>query len=105
MRSSISIPLVVLDGKCEVSAYTRDVSGVGVYFFVDSDEEDRIQGEFRFVMDVPPEVTLSSYCRVLCVGTAVRKERVANNLAGIAARILWYSISKGVSLQREPSHS
>jgi PilZ domain len=93
-RYRVNLPLVAPLADREVLAYTRDVSNLGVYFFVDAEDGDRIQGEFQFLIDLPPEVTLSTYCRVRCLGLVVRKENTPNHLVGIGARILEYSVSK-----------
>jgi len=90
-RYRISLPLMILLGDREVPAYTRDVSNLGVYFFVDPQDLDHIEGEFQFLIEMPPEITLSAHSRVRCVGRVVRKEIAPNGPAGIAAKILEYS--------------
>jgi len=92
-RYRVTMPLVVLLGDHRISAYTRDVSEHGVFFLVDSGDEGRIQNQIEFLIDFPPEVTLSAYCSVRCSGIVVRKERSLNLLTGMGARILQYSIS------------
>jgi len=93
-RFRLNMPLVVLLAGLEVFGYTRDVSNEGVYFFVDPADEGQIQGEIQFVIDLPPEVTLSRNCNVRCSGIVVRKEIARNHPAGIGAAILHYSLPK-----------
>ena len=91
-RFRISAPLTILAGDREISAYTRDLSNRGVYFYLGSDEIASVDLDFDFMLEFPPEITLSTVCRIQCRGRAVRKETVPGNLTGVAAEILSYSI-------------
>ena len=93
-RYGIDAPLTVFIGKREIPGFTQDLSNNGVYFFVDLAEKSPISGDFEFLIDLPPEITLSSCCLVRCRGQVVRTERDLAQLTGIAARILRYSIER-----------
>lgn len=93
-RFKISAPLTVIVGGQEISAYTRDLSNRGVYFFLSMSDSALIDRDFEFLIEMPSEITLSSNCRIRCRGRLVRKEMTSRNLtgAGVAAEILDYSI-------------
>jgi hypothetical protein len=93
-RFRISAPLTVIAGDHEISAYTRDLSNRGVYFYLSLADSALIDRDFEFLIEMPSEITLSSSCRIRCKGKFVRKEMTSINLtgAGIAAEILDYSI-------------
>src|ERR1017187_7372267 len=91
-RFKISAPLTVLVGDREIPAYTRDLSNRGVYFYLALADSAMIDQDFEFLIDMPPEITLSTRCRIRCRGRAVRKESALMSLTGIAAEILDYSI-------------
>ena len=96
-RFSISAPLTLFLGDREIPAYTRDMSNRGVYFYLGLSDSKLIDYEFEFVVELPPEVTLSSCCRIRCKGRVVRKEENLPNVAGIAAEIAEYSILREFS--------
>lgn len=93
-RFRISAPLTVIAGEHEISAYTRDLSNRGVYFYLSLADSALIDRDFEFLIEMPSEITLSSSCRIRCKGKLIRKEMTSRNLtgAGIAAEILDYSI-------------
>ena len=91
-RFKISAPLTVLVGDREIPAYTRDLSNRGVYFYLAFADSAMIDRDFEFLIDMPPEITLSTRCRIRCRGRAVRKESALMSLTGVAAEILDYSI-------------
>ena len=97
-RLGIDAPLTVLVEKREIPGFTQDLSNNGVYFFVDLADTAPIDGEFEFLIELPPEMTLSTYCLVRCRGRVVRTERASTQLTGIAARILRYSIEREQAL-------
>jgi len=70
-----------------------DLSNQGVYFYLASADEFPIDTDFDFEVGLPPEITLSTCCRIKCRGHAVRSEK-SRNLTGIAAQILEYSIQR-----------
>ena len=91
-RFSISAPLILFLGDREIPAYTRDLSNRGVYFYLALSDCKLLDCDFEFVVELPPEITLSTCCRIRCRGRAVRKEENHSNLAGVAAEIMDYSI-------------
>ena len=93
-RFRMSAPLTVIAGDREISAYTRDLSNRGVYFYLSLADSALIDRDFEFLIEMPSEITLSSSCQIRCRGKLVRKEMTSRNLtgAGIAAEILDYSI-------------
>ena len=93
-RFKISAPLTVIVGGHEISAYTRDLSTRGVYFYLGLTDSALIDKDFEFLIEMPSEITLTSSCRIRCRGRLVRKEMTTKTLtgAGVAAEILAYSI-------------
>jgi hypothetical protein len=93
-RFRISAPLTVIAGDHEISAFTRDLSNRGVYFYLALSDSALIDRDFEFLIEMPSEITLTSNCRIRCRGRLVRKEATSKNLtgAGVAAEILDYSI-------------
>lgn len=91
-RFSINAPLTLFIGDREIPAYTRDLSNRGVYFYLGLTDLPLFDHDFEFLVELPPEITLSTCCRIRCRGRAVREEKTSNNLTGIAAEILDYAI-------------
>jgi hypothetical protein len=91
-RFRINASLTIFIGDREIPAYTRDLSNRGVYFYLDLIDSALIDRDFEFMVDLPPEITLSTSCSIRCRGRLVRKENNVKNLTGIAAEILDYSI-------------
>jgi hypothetical protein len=98
-RFAIRAPLTVIIESREIPAYTRDLSNRGVYFYLASDDSQLIEHDFEFTVELPPELTHLTSCRIRCRGRAVRKEETFLSLTGMAAEILDYSIFRvGVSI-------
>ena len=91
-RFKVSVPLTVLFEERRIPACTQDLSNRGVYFYLAADQTAAIGAEFEFVVELPPEITLSSCCRIRCRGKLLRKEEPSQSMSGIAAEILNYSI-------------
>jgi PilZ domain len=91
-RFSLKVPLTVFIGDRGLSAYTKDVSNRGVYFYLPTADSGLIDRDFEFQLHLPPEVTLSTWCSIHCRGRLVRKEVTIMDLTGVAAEILQYSI-------------
>jgi hypothetical protein len=93
-RFKISAPLTVIVGEREIPAFTRDLSNLGVYFYLSLPDSTLVDRDFEFLIEMPSEITLTTNCRIRCRGKLVRKEVTSRNLtgAGIAAEILDYSI-------------
>lgn len=95
-RFTLNAPLTIVMGNRTISGYTRNVSDRGVYFYLDPDCHD-IDDEFEFVLELPPDITLSNWCPIRCKGRLVRKDQTSSDLTGIAAEILQYSIPAGTA--------
>jgi hypothetical protein len=93
-RFRVRAPLTVLAGDREIPAYTRDLSNRGVFFYLAAEDVGLIDQDFEFLVELPPEITLSTFCRIRCHGRALRKEKSRMSLTGVAAEILDYSILK-----------
>jgi hypothetical protein len=93
-RFRVRAPLTVIAGGREIPAYTKDLSNRGVYFYLASDDSALIGQDFEFLVELPPEITLSTFCRIRCQGRALRKDKTRMSLTGVAAEILNYSILK-----------
>ncbi len=91
-RFKVSAPLTVNLGDSEIAAFTRDLSDEGVYFYLSSDDSRLISSNINFVVDLPPEITLSTCCRIQGRGRVLRTEGSLTGLTGVAAQILNYSI-------------
>jgi hypothetical protein len=91
-RFSTKAPLTLFIGSREIPAYTRDLSNRGVYFYLGLADGHLIDHDFEFVVELPPEITLSTCCSIRCRGRLVRREDTAMDLTGVAAQILNYSI-------------
>jgi hypothetical protein len=93
-RFGINAPLTVFSGKRAISGFTRDLSNRGVYFFLDMIDGALLGGDFDFMVELPPEITLSTCCSIRCQGHVVRTDRTSRQMTGIAAEILHYSIQR-----------
>ena len=91
-RFQIKAPLTISVGDREVAGFTRDLSNRGVFFYVSAGDAPVAGEELEFVVELPPEITLSSCCFIRCRGRAVRTENAQNDLVGMAVEILDYSI-------------
>lgn len=91
-RFKLSAPLTVNLGDREIAAYTKDLSDGGVYFYLGSDDSKLIGSDIDFMVDLPPEITLSACCRIQCRGKMLRTDASPTGLTGVAAQILNYSI-------------
>jgi hypothetical protein len=97
-RFGISASVTVLIGGREIPGFTRDLSNDGVYFFLDLADKAHISGDFEFLIELPPEITLSTYSLVRCRGRVVRTDHASMQMTGIGARILKYSIEREEAL-------
>lgn len=93
-RFRISIPLTIVSGEHEISAYSTNLSNCGIYCKLSSAESALIERDFEFLIILPPEFTHSGDCRIRCRGQLVRRDQLGDRLAdvGIAAKILDYSV-------------
>jgi len=93
-RFGIDAPITVFTGSREISGFTRDLSNRGVYFFLDMNDATPLSGDFEFLVELPPEITLSTCCLIRCQGHVVRTDSTSRQMTGIAAEILHYSIQR-----------
>ncbi|MGA3346197.1 MAG: PilZ domain-containing protein [Terracidiphilus sp.] len=97
-RFGVNAPVTILAGSREIPGFTRDLSNLGVYFYLNLADGATIGGDFEFLLELPPEITLSTSCMVRCRGQVVRTDDSSAQMTGIAARILEYSIEKEEAL-------
>jgi hypothetical protein len=91
-RIRVNVPMTIFVGDREIPAFTRDLNNLGVYFYLALADGLLIDHEFEFVITLPPEITLSTCCRIRCSARLMRREETSMDLKGIGARILDYSI-------------
>ena len=91
-RFNINAPLTLFVGDRQIAAYTRNLSNRGVYFFLAQADSRLINRDFEFMVELPPEITLSTWCKIRCQGRVVRTEKSTENMTGVAAEILDFSI-------------
>lgn len=92
VRFLANLPLTISVGDRTIPGYTHDISEKGVYFYLGSSDSELIVDEFEFTLQLPPDVTLSTWCSIHCRARLARKETKSPDLAGIAAEILDYSV-------------
>lgn len=93
-RFGINAPLTVFVGRREINGFTRDLSNHGVYFYLDLNDAAPLGEDFEFLVELPPEITLSTCCLIRCQGHVVRTDQTSRQMTGIAAEILHYSIQR-----------
>ncbi len=91
-RFSITAPVTLILDDSECPAYTRDLSSHGLYMYVPSSKVFQVGQDLDLLVKLPPDITLSSHCLIRCRGRVVRIEDAPDDLAGLAAEILQYSI-------------
>lgn len=90
-RFALEVPLQLkLAGSdATIAGKTRDVSGAGVFFYVDRAIPE--SSEVQFTMTLPPELTRTAAIQVECRGTVLRVTHDATGgQAGVAASIFSY---------------
>jgi len=91
-RFMLRAAMTVLSDDREIPAFTQNMSNLGVYFCVGNSDSARIGQDIEFVIDLPPEITFSTGCRIRCRGRVVRTEKTSWDETGVAAEIVDYSI-------------
>jgi hypothetical protein len=72
-RFPLRLPVIVRDShRKEIPTYSHDVSSRGICFFLDAPIV--VGTDLRFILVLPPEVTLTTALRVRCTGHVVRVE-------------------------------
>jgi hypothetical protein len=90
-RFSMRIPVTLLDEERKVSAFTRDISARGIFFYCPLAESALIDQDLEFIIEFPPELTLCTSLRVHCTGKVVRKQNTEEYETGVAVRIYRYA--------------
>jgi hypothetical protein len=90
-RFLMRIPVTLLNAERSVSAFTRDLSAKGIFFYLPLAESTLINEDLDFIIDFPPELTLCTSLKVRCTGKVVRKENTAQLETGVAAQIYRYA--------------
>jgi hypothetical protein len=93
-RFTIHAPIIVHAGGRELFAYSRDLSNQGVYFYLSMADSALIGPELDFLVELPPEITLSTCCFIRCHGRTIRTEAAPDSLKGVAVEILQYSVQR-----------
>jgi hypothetical protein len=93
--SAVFVGTLALEDKI-FPIYTLDISDRGVRFVID--HELQVGSEFQIVLYLPPEISLSVYCEIICTCRAVRSS-INGVTYSIEAEILEYSIRR----ESEPS--
>lgn len=101
-RFAVRVPLVVVTGDHSISGYSRDVSGGGVYFYMNASDGAMIDQDFDFMLKLPPEITFSTWSSIRGSARLVRKDAEPKDSAGIAAEILQYSIVRAPVSSGDP---
>jgi len=91
-RFPVHVPLTVTVGDSPVQGYTRDLSNRGIYFYLSLTQSALLDLEFECTIELPPEITLSTCCRIRCHARVLRREKTPWDLSGIAASIIDYTI-------------
>ena len=86
-RFALRLPVTVRYGENEQeqAAQTRDVSALGICFYVDS--AITAGSPIDFTLTLPPEITLTESIRVRCKGRVVRVEGGTASKMAVAAVI------------------
>jgi hypothetical protein len=90
-RFQIRAPLTILAQGHEISAFTRDISNRGVYFYISTTDAPSVGEVLEFVIELPAEVTLSESCRIRCQGKVLRTSETSWDEAGVATELFRYA--------------
>ena len=91
-RFEIRAPLTILDHGREISAFTRDINSIGVFFYVPADDAPSIGQVLKFEIELSADVTFSDVCRIQCIGKVIRINRVSSDDVGVATQLSRYSL-------------
>jgi hypothetical protein len=90
-RFEIRARLTIIAEGREISAFTRDISNRGVFFYISPAHTPRIGQILEFVIELPAEVTLSDSCRIKCQGRVLRTKHTSWEVVGVATEVLRYA--------------
>ena len=91
-RFKTQAPLIATIGARKIPAFTRDLSNKGAYFYLAVADSPEVGQDIEFVIELPPDVTLSDRCRIRCRGHVVRVENTSWGEAGVGVEIIDYAI-------------
>lgn len=91
-RFSVGIPVTVYAGDRALPGHALNVSDRGIYLYLSAVDGEAIERDFEFMLKLPPEITLSTWCSVRGPARVVRKQSTPQDWVGVAAEILHYSI-------------
>ena len=86
-RFSIRLPFTIITPTEAISAFTRDLSDTGVYFYVSSEDLDLVSQQFECRVEFPPEITMTMSRRMCFTGTLLRTEKRTSGEIGLAAKL------------------
>lgn len=86
------MPITMMAEGREISAFTRDISNIGVFFYFSPGDTPCVGETLKFVIELPGELTLSDSCRIQCLGKVVRTSDISEKEVGVAAQLLYYSL-------------
>ena len=94
-RYPLKLPVVITPRspgweKSEIQVVTRDVSAIGIFFYVSDWPLGECSLDFKMIF--PPELTLTDVMRAECRGKVVRIESTEQR-TGVAAKIETFSFS------------
>src|SRR5438270_1544343 len=90
-RFEIRAPLTILDHGREISTFTRDISSIGVFFYMPPADAPSIGQVLKFSIELSADVTFSEVCRIQCVGKVIRINRMSSDEVGVATLLSRYS--------------
>lgn len=90
-RFPLRLPVTLLTEGQNVSAFTRDISARGIFFYFPLAESVLIDGDLEFIIEFPPELTQCTSLKVHCTGKVVRKQNTEQDETGMAAQISKYT--------------
>lgn len=93
-RFKVNAPISLQLNGANIEGFTRNMSNKGVFFYVPLTEDLVPEQVLPILIELPPEITQSSHCRIRCSGRIVRIEKTATGLTGVAAEILDYSLAQ-----------
>lgn len=90
-RFSMRLPVTLVTQEGNISAFTRDISARGVFFYFAFTESELVNQDVEFTIEFPPELTLCTSLKVHCAGKVLRKQNAAEYETGVAVRICDYT--------------
>lgn len=98
-RFRVTAAVSLLINGQPVTGYTQDICNHGVYLMLPAGDGLNREKEFDFVVELPPEITLSSGCEIWCSGRALRIDEGSSQTVGVATEIIDYAITNRAAHQ------